>query len=227
MPEIQLELDHPTLRLALLEADGLQAAPSSEPLLAELASAERALQEDRTRFSEPVRQALRDVLRHGGYKPTGRGKPASEFLLAQALAAGLPRILDLVDINNLVSLRHAHPISVFDADAVGPELAVRFGRAGEQYIFNPSGQSMDIAGLPVVARGAGREPVGNPVKDSMLCKVGPQTRRVLYVVYGSARLAPQLLHACAAELGELLQRHTGAGRIAQTFLPSAPPIRAQ
>ena len=27
--------------------------------------------------SEEVRQAVRDVLRHGGYKPTGRGKPSS------------------------------------------------------------------------------------------------------------------------------------------------------
>ena len=55
------------------------------------------------------------------------------------------RILDLVDINNLASLRHAHPISVFDAEALGPELAVRFGRAGESYVFNSSGQSMGAA----------------------------------------------------------------------------------
>src|SRR5437868_15162779 len=28
---------------------------------------------------EAVRGAVRDLLRHGGYKPTGRGKPASEI----------------------------------------------------------------------------------------------------------------------------------------------------
>jgi DNA/RNA-binding domain of Phe-tRNA-synthetase-like protein len=217
MRAIRLELDHPTLRLALVHATDVQATPSVEPLLAELAHAEAAVREDASRFAEPVRQAVRDVLRLGGYKPTGRGKPASEFLLAQALSGGLPRILNLVDINNLASLRHAHPISVFDADALGPELAVRFGRAGERYVFNPSGQSMEIAGLPVIARGLEREPVGNPVKDSMLCKVSTSTRRALYVVYGSARLDPQLLRACAAELGELLGRHAGARQLAQTF----------
>jgi DNA/RNA-binding domain of Phe-tRNA-synthetase-like protein len=223
MRAIRLELDHPTLRLALIHATDVQAAASAGLLLQELSDAEAALREDPGRFAEPVRQALRDVLRRGGYKPTGRGKPASEFLLAQALSGGLPRILNLVDINNLASLRHAHPISVFDADALGPELALRFGRAGEHYVFNASGQSMEIAGLPVVARGPERDPVGNPVKDSMLCKVGTSTRRALYVVYGSARLDPQLLRACAAELGELLRRHAGAQQIEQTLLPCAEP----
>lgn len=223
MRGIRLELDHPTLRLALIHATDVQAAPSREPLLEELAGAEGAVREDPSRFAEPVRQALRDVLRHGGYKPTGRGKPASEFLLAQALSAGLPRILNLVDINNLASLRHAHPISVFDADALGPELAVRFGHAGERYVFNPSGQSMEITGLPVMARGPEREAVGNPVKDSMLCKVGSNTRRALYVVYGSARLDPQLLRSCAAELSELLRRHAGAGQLEHAFLPGVEP----
>jgi DNA/RNA-binding domain of Phe-tRNA-synthetase-like protein len=223
MRAIRLELDHPTLRLALIYATDVQAATSAGPLLEELTRAEAAVREEPARFAEPVRQALRDVLRHGGYKPTGRGKPASEFLLAQALGGGLPRILNLVDINNLASLRHAHPISVFDADALGPELAVRLGRAGERYVFNPSGQSMDIAGLPVMARGPEREAVGNPVKDSMLCKVGTSTRRALYLVYGSARLDPQLLPACAAELSELLRRHAGALQLEQAFLPCAEP----
>jgi DNA/RNA-binding domain of Phe-tRNA-synthetase-like protein len=226
--EIHWEIDHPTLRLALIEATDLQAAASPEPLLCELARAEAALREDPSRFVEAVRQALRELLRHGGYKPTGRGKPASEFLLAQALGGGLPRILDLVDINNLVSLRHAHPISVFDADALGPELAVRFGRTGERYVFNQSGQSMEVAGLPLIARGPAREAVGNPVKDSMLCKVGPGTRRALYVVYGSARLDPQLLRACATDLAELLGRHTGARGVDVAFLAGAEPrIRAE
>jgi DNA/RNA-binding domain of Phe-tRNA-synthetase-like protein len=221
--KIRWELDHPTLRLALIEAADIQAAASPESLLEELARAEAALREDPSRFAEAVRQAQRDVLRHAGYKPTGRGKPASEFLLGQALGGGLPRILNLVDINNLASLRHAHPISVFDADALGPELALRFGRPGEHYVFNQSGQSMDVAGLPLIARGPAREAVGNPVKDSMLCKVSAGTRRALYVVYGSTRLDPQLLRNCATDLSELLRRHAGVRALDQTFLAGAGP----
>ncbi len=36
------------------------------------------------RSDDAVRSAVRDLLRHGGYKPTGRGKPASEYLIRAA-----------------------------------------------------------------------------------------------------------------------------------------------
>ncbi len=34
--------------------------------------------------SDDVRSAVRDLIRHGGFKPTGRSKPASEYLLKAA-----------------------------------------------------------------------------------------------------------------------------------------------
>jgi DNA/RNA-binding domain of Phe-tRNA-synthetase-like protein len=217
---MHFELDHPTLRLGLVYAGELQVAPSPPALLEELTALEQSLRADPALFSEAARAAIRDVLRRGGYKPTGRGKPASEFLLGQALGEGAPRINNLVDLNNLVSLRHAHPVSVFDADLLGPDSAVRFGRADEPYVFNASGQSMDIAGLPVVCRGAQREPVGNAVKDSMLCKVQPTTVHALFVVYGTRALPDAALTACLTDLGELLQRHLNAKDIASVFVPS-------
>ena len=216
---MHFELDHETLRLGLVYAGELRVAPSPPALLEALSETEQALRADPSRFSEATRVAIRDVLRRGGYKPTGRGKPASEFLLGQALGEGLPRINNLVDINNLVSLRHAHPISVFDADLLGPDVAVRFGRADERYVFNQSGQSMDIAGLPVIGRGAEREPVGNAVKDSMLCKVQPDTRHALFVVYGSRALPAPGLTACLTELGELLGQHLDAKDVASVYVP--------
>src|SRR5205823_2581845 len=33
------------------------------------------------RSDDAVREAVRQLLRHGGFKPTGRSKPASEYLL--------------------------------------------------------------------------------------------------------------------------------------------------
>jgi DNA/RNA-binding domain of Phe-tRNA-synthetase-like protein len=216
---MRFDLDHPTLRLGLVYANNVGAGPSPAELLFELAALEEDLKRTPEGFSEQVRTELRNVLRQGGYKPTGRGKPASEFLLGQALGAGLPRINALVDINNLVSLRHAHPISVFDADQLGPDSSVRFGRAGESYVFNSSGQSMDITGLPVVCRGQPSEPVGNAVKDSMLAKVGPETKRALFVVYGSRALPSQMLEACLVALSELCARHLGASDLASGLVP--------
>lgn len=216
---MQLELDHPTLCLGVVSADDVQVEASPAPLLEQLALLEGQLAADPALFPEAVRSAVRDVLRKGGYKPTGRGKPASEYLFGQAQQRSLPRINNLVDICNLVSLRHAFPISVFDVELLGSELAVRFGKLGEQYVFNTSGQSMDIAGLPVVCRGPAREPVGNAVKDSMACKVHAGTRSALYVVYGGRSLLGQL-RACLVDLSRVLQVYAHTDQVAGVLIPA-------
>ena len=216
---IRFDLEHATLRLGLVRAV-VSTGPSSAALEEQLAQAERAAKDGSLVFPDAVRAAIRDVLRKGGYKPTGRGKPASEFLLGAAAQAGLPRINNLVDVLNLVSLRHAHPISLFDAEKLAEPLCVRLGGEGESYVFNASGQTMDIAGLPVICRGAEREAVGNAVKDSMQAKVHADTRSVLAVIYGSSVLPEQLLKACCDALAEQLALHAAASGIERTILPA-------
>jgi DNA/RNA-binding domain of Phe-tRNA-synthetase-like protein len=219
---IQLELDHPSIRLGVVHASGVRTEPSAPALLALLDQAEAAVRADAaTRFPENLRAAVRNVLRKGGYKPTGRGKPASEFLLGAALEAGMPRINNLVDINNLASLEHAHPISILDLARTGSELTLRFGREDERYVFNASGQTMDIAGLPVVCMGSARDAVANAVKDSMLGKVQADTREVLAVVYGTRELPEAKLVACCERLATLLRDHAHAERVAWQLVPSA------
>jgi DNA/RNA-binding domain of Phe-tRNA-synthetase-like protein len=217
---IRFDLEHPTLRLGLVRAENVFCAPSEPALLAAMSDAEAQLRAKPETFSETTRGAIRDVLRKGGYKPTGRGKPASEFLLGVALEAGMPRVNNLVDINNLTSLRHALPISMFDCDLLGTELTVRFGRPQERYVFNAAGQSMDIAGLPVICRGPAAEPAGNAVKDSMLCKVRPQTRRVLAVIYANRTLPEHALSTACEELERLLKEHAGASETSRELCPA-------
>jgi DNA/RNA-binding domain of Phe-tRNA-synthetase-like protein len=218
---IRFDLEHPELRIGFVQARGVHASASEAALLAAMESAERDLGVDPTCFSESTRSAIRNLLRRGGYKPTGRGKPASEFLFGVAVSdVGMPRVNTLVDINNLASLRSAHPISMFDADLLGGEIAVRFGREGESYVFNASGQSMGLTGLLVVCRGAGSEPVGNPVKDSMLCKVHEHTRNVLAVVYGTRALPVRSVLDVCEELARLLRAHAGALDVTSGVLPA-------
>lgn len=218
-PVLTFELDHPALRLGILAVDDVRWGPSDRALLAALEAAEERVCREPSVFPEPVRVAVRDVLRSAGYKPTGRGKPASELLFSLAQKRAFPRIGNLVDANNLASLEHALPISMFDADRLGPEPAVRFGRAGESYVFNGSGQSMELVGLPVVCRGGQREPIGNPVRDSMLGKVHEGTTRVVAVVYSSRALSDALLVAALARLQSLLELHAQARRITSVLLP--------
>ena len=77
------------------------------------------------------------MLRNGSYKPTGRGKPANEYLLRAAGEGSFPATNALVDANNLVSLKHMVPISVWDLDlASSHHTLFRLGRDDERYVFN-------------------------------------------------------------------------------------------
>src|SRR5579885_1789106 len=65
---------------------------------------------------DAVREAVRKLLRHGGFKPTGRSKPASEYLV-KAIREGLLSPINLAaDACNIVSLYSGLPISVVDLD---------------------------------------------------------------------------------------------------------------
>src|SRR6476661_745753 len=64
--------------------------------------------------SDTVRAEVRQLLRHGGFKPAGRSKPASEYLHAAAAEARFPRINAAVDTCNVVSLCSGLPISLVD-----------------------------------------------------------------------------------------------------------------
>lgn len=212
-----VDLPHPTLRLGVVTASHVRYQPSSGTLLSELADAEARVRADPALFAEGVRTAVRDVLRVGGYKPTGRGKPASELLLSLALQGSLPRIGNLVEINNLVSLSCALPISIFDGARLGASPLVRFGRAGESYVFNQAGHSMELAGLPVVCR-ADDVPVGNAVRDSMLGKVSASTTSVLVVVYGSSLLDPPILLGAVSRLSSLLASYADASGVSSVLI---------
>ena len=138
--------------------------------------------------SDQVKTAVRDLLRHGGYKPSGRSKPASEYLAAAAVDGRFPAINAAVDVCNIVSLHSGLPISVVDVDKLdlGGPLAIKLAPAGTTYGFNPSGQVIDASGLLALFDAQG--PTGTPVKDAQRTKTDATTRAVLSVVWGTRAL---------------------------------------
>lgn len=136
--------------------------------------------------SDDVRGAIRDLLRHGGYKPTGRGKPASEYLIRAVSENALSSINASVDACNAVSLHSGLPISVVDLSLAKEPFRIAVAKAGESYVFNASGQSIDIEGLLCLYDADG--PCANAVKDSQRTKTTPDTTRTLTVIWGAKAL---------------------------------------
>jgi DNA/RNA-binding domain of Phe-tRNA-synthetase-like protein len=166
-----------------------------------------------------VRAAIRDLLRKGGYKPTGRGKPASEYLAQAAERGEWPRVNHAVDALNLVSLESGLPISLLDADRAledASALVVRLGAAGEKYVFNAAGHEIDVEGLLCVAKADG-PCIGNAVKDSMATKTTPDTRNVVAIVWASRRAIDEPgLRAVCDRLARLLDAEDTSVRVLAT-----------
>ncbi|MFW5955593.1 MAG: phenylalanine--tRNA ligase beta subunit-related protein [Rhodothermales bacterium] len=134
-----------------------------------------------------VRTAVRDMLRTHGYKPSGRGKPASEYLVRAASEASLSSINPAVDVCNVVSLHSGLPISVVDVELASEPFRIAVAPPGSSYVFNTSGQFIRLDGLPCLFDVEG--PCANAVRDSQRTKTRDSTRTTLSVVWGTSDLA--------------------------------------
>lgn len=156
------------------------------------------------RATAEQRAAIRDMLRGHGYRPTGRGKPSAEYLAAAAADGRLGSINAAVDAGNAASLHSGVPISVVDRDRLVGECRIAVPEAGSSYVFNQSGQTIEVGGLVSLCDGEG--PCANAVKDAQRTKTGPATQRLLCVVWSAAGPDPAHGAATANWLAELLGR---------------------
>ena len=137
-------------------------------------------------IDDATRTAVRDLLRHGGFKPAGRSKPASEYLVKAVGDGVLSSINAAVDVCNIVSLHSALPISVVDVAKAKPPFKIAIAPAGSTYVFNASGQTIDLTGLLCLWDADG--PCGNAVKDAQRTKTDAATTETLTVIWWTIAL---------------------------------------
>lgn len=135
---------------------------------------------------DAVRGHVRELLRHGGYKPTGRGKPASEYLIRAVTEGALGSINAAVDACNVASLHSGLPISVVDVSLAKLPFRIGVAPEGSSYVFNQGGQTIDLGGLLCLFDSEG--PCANAVKDAQRTKTTPATTQVHVVVWGTNAL---------------------------------------
>ena len=158
-------------------------APAVAALLSTSASAPLA-------SDDGVKKTVRDLLRHGGFKPTGRSKPSAEYLRKAVESGRLGPINLAVDLGNVVSLHSGLPISVVDFDRLDrgeAPLRVGLAEAGASYVFNRSGQIIDVGKLLCLIDQTG--PCANAVKDAQRSKTDESTQTTLSLIWGTSALA--------------------------------------
>lgn len=212
---MKISVQHPANLVKIGFIYATQVRPN-EPLVVLETNLSKTLAKRSHTELEPVEDSLRiaarDMLRYHSYKPTGRAKPASEYLLRTAKEGTFPRINTLVDINNYISLKYVLPISLWDMDkAASEEFVFRPGLKGEEYVFNPTGQTISVTDLMAGFRviDGHEEPIVNPIKDSMLTKTDASTSRIGVAIYFPASVEIAILKQALTEFSELLEANGG------------------
>lgn len=127
---------YPTIRAGVVHATGLTNGPSPPGLLDEYRAEQGAASErlDATAIADfPSVAAWRRAFARFGAKPTQHRNAAEALLRRLSKRGDIPTINTFVDIGNLVSVRYAMPVAVFDLANVAGLIAVRFATGAEHF----------------------------------------------------------------------------------------------
>ena len=146
----------------------------------------RACEERIAKLPEPraVLEAAAIVSTRAGYKALGkdpaRYRGSAEALLRRLIAGkGLPRINNVVDVINLVSIESRLPVGLYDLAHIEGSIEFRAGSAGETY-KGIGKYDLNLEGLPLFADAQG--PHGSPTSDSERTMVTDATKQVLAII---------------------------------------------
>jgi DNA/RNA-binding domain of Phe-tRNA-synthetase-like protein len=205
--DAELKARCPRVALACVAAE-VSTGATPEGLDQEL----RGCKEKILKLAEPkaVLESAAILATRTGYKALGkdpaRYRGSAEALLRRVIAGkGLPRINNVVDVINLVSVESRLPVGLYDLAHVQGDIVFRAGRAGETY-KGIGKYDLNLEGLPVFCDAAG--PHGSPTSDSERTMVTLATRQVIAIIisFGGA----DELEQWAQRMSELLGLYAGA-----------------
>jgi len=128
----------------------------------------------------PELAPAREFYRGFGIDPT-KTRPSSEALLRRVLRElPFPRILNAVDVGNLLALQFLLPIGLYDTSKVEGPVLLRTGRKDESYP-GIRRDEIHLRGRPVLVDRVG--PFGNPTADSLRTSVEENTRSLWLVLF--------------------------------------------
>jgi DNA/RNA-binding domain of Phe-tRNA-synthetase-like protein/GNAT superfamily N-acetyltransferase len=220
---------YPGIKAGLVHATGLANGPSSPELLEDYRAEQRAASErlSATPLAElPSIVAWRRAFTAFGAKPT-QYRNAAEGLLRRLDKHGdIPSISTLVDLGNLVSIRYAMPVAVFDRGGVAGSIAVRFARGDEPFT--------DLGTIEVAHPEPG-EVVFVDEEDVVCARrwcwrqsaqsaTSADTTEALVVVEGLHDTAAQAVEAAAGDLVALLGAHQPGSRTTSRVLSGRPAV---
>ncbi len=218
----------PTIRGGVILAQNLRNGPTPPALAAAFAAEQRAAlaRLGDTPLSEvPSLAAWRRAFSAFGVKPT-QYRSAAEALLRRLTKHGdIPSVNLLVDLGNLVSIRYALPVAVFDRRATTGAVTVRFAAGDERFtdlgtdeVVHPDAGEVifvDEAGLVSARRWCWRQSDQSAARED--------TAEALITVEGHHASAEDDVRAALADLQALLTEYVPGATLCAALLSPAQP----
>jgi DNA/RNA-binding domain of Phe-tRNA-synthetase-like protein/GNAT superfamily N-acetyltransferase len=221
--------EYPTIRAGVVHATGLANGPSSPELLRDYRAEQRAASErlNGTAMADiPSIAAWRRVFTRFGAKPTQYRNAAEALLRRLGKHGDIPTIGTLVDIGNLVSIRYAMPVAVFDRTNVAGSITVRFATGAER--FTDLGTTEAVSPDPGEVVFVDEEDVVCARRwcwrQSAQSATSPTTAEALFVIEGHHDTAEQDVEPAANDLVALLAAHQPASQTSLRMLSNTPTV---
>ena len=219
----------PTIRGGVILARALRNGPTPPALAATLVAEQQATlaRLGDTPLSEvPSLAAWRRAFSAFGVKPT-QYRSAAEALLRRLTKHGdIPSVNLLVDLGNLVSIRYALPVAVFDLRATTGPVTVRFATGDERFtdlgtdeVVHPDPGEVifvDEAGLVSARRWCWRQSDQSAARED--------TAEALITVEGHHASAEEDVRAALADLQALLSEYAPGALLHSDLLSPSNPV---
>ena len=114
------------------------------------------------------------------------------------------RILNAVDLCNLLSLQFLLPLGLYDAGKIAGEVTLRRGAPGESYPGIRK-EEVHLEGRPVLSDAEG--PFGNPTSDSLRTSVTLDTRSLWLMIFAPAGFPRETMEGFVRRAAEGITRH--------------------
>lgn len=201
--------------------------PSSAALVDLLRGEEASLRtrlQGRTVQDQPEVAAWREAFRAFGVKPSEHRSSIEAMARRVVKPDQLPSINALVDIGNLVSLRHLLPAGVHPLPIASASIELRRARAGDSFLpadgstpeAPPLGEVVFCQGNDVLTRRwTWRQAAGTQTL--------PETTAVYFNVDGLAPITSDTVQRAMGDIQELVVQETGGEIVLSTILNAQQP----
>lgn len=207
---MNIEIQLPGVRLAVVEADSVAVTPSGPQLVHEMESLCARLRQQFTLESLAGAESIisvRAMFRDWGVDPS-KYRPSSEALLRRMIQGkGLYHVSNVVDLANLGSAEAGWPYGVYNRSQISPPVALRLGGPGERY-EGIGRRVWHLTDRPVLADATG--PFGSPISDSTRTQISEAVTEVLTVIYAPASSSNAAVEQAAKRQAARLSAFAGA-----------------